>query len=110
MVAGIGHYLLPIFAAVVGREDRSARTYDNRKIFIYNISRRKRSVGRRKLLLPMKAAIGRAHYRAVGTDGDARFLIFCKMDRVKWVALRQRILPRPAERASRLCECEGCGK
>ena len=54
-------------------------------------------------MLPVETTILRSEDRAVRADGVAGRLVGCEMDRVKRIALRERILPLPAIRAS-LCE------
>ena len=88
-------------------EDRSLIIVDDDRAFLVtDKNARKRHVKRHQLGFPVKSAVFRPQHGAVRADGKAGFLVLIEMNRIERIALRQRVLPRPAERVSFLRKCK----
>ena len=96
MIARVGCDLFPRLAAVRRRNDRAAGANDDRVILVKGPYVGEGNISFGKLLLPSKTAVGRPKDRIVRTDRKSIQLVLCKMYRLQWIALRQRILPEPA--------------
>src|SRR5687768_13580225 len=96
MVLRVGPCGPPFVTTVVGHEDAATPADDHGRTAIFDVDRGKRKVQRKSLSLPGESAVLCAKDRVVGTDGKTGELIFCEMDRIERISLRQRILPDPA--------------
>ena len=82
--------------AIDERHYRSPCTDDYRVLFVLNENTRERRIDRRRESLPRKSAVGRANDRTVAADRNSDLPVFCKVNGVELIALRDRIQPDPA--------------
>src|SRR5215212_4597787 len=77
------------------RQHGAARANDNCAFFVFYENVGERRIHGRCKPLPGETAVRRTHDRTIGTHRDSVQFVFCKMYRIKLVALRYRILPDP---------------
>ena len=96
MIFRLGLRRTPDAPTIVRKKYSAACSDDDRILFVFDVNRRDRQIERERLTLPREPAVLCSKYRVIVPDRETRKLIFCKMNCVERIALRERILPCPA--------------